>query len=268
MRLGDRSWSNEDVAKLKDLLNQKTFVELAQILERTPESVRSKCRQLGLKKKNPNTRTSDECRSIVKTYETNGIAHTCSSYRLTKDQVYGILDRYNKNKKKVAEQVSELRAVKFRCLAIKYARAHFLKEYAEDFASFCILRLYTDGIVTDLKYLLIDFKRETFGSNRTGPGRMRMNETHSKIEVRSSDLSCDHTTYEPEKNIAPHTMYELLDSVKIMGDHRACFLLYAVFGFDLKEISLCFGFSKSRACQLIAESEAILKKRNKAITHD
>lgn len=147
---------------------------------------------------------------------------------------------------------------KLRLKALKVASRNGLGDLAQDFASYCLVRFY-EGRASDLKYMLIDFKRETFGDARRESGARKM---QSNLGTAQTDLVVNGLKKELESsNNTDLSFFHALDSINLKGIERACIVLEVFFGFEQKEIALCFGITRGRVSQILSKAKERLRQK-------
>lgn len=246
-------WSTAEIDRLLELVNQKTYRELAEIFDCTVDSIRFQCKKLNIKKENPyDTRSQSERDRIFGSYEKIGLSLTASKYNLTLDTVKAIAARQKKRQKKLVSQFTVEDAEKFRGQALAVGFKRLPNGFAEDFASYCMVRAY-QGKISALKWMLIDYKRKTFGDLGSEKGT-------AKISGEDSFQIIDDLNGEEDKK---NHLYELVDAVRLSGDQRFCFLLSTVFGLNNREISVCLNVTATHVGNLLERAAEAIRKQNK-----
>lgn len=251
-------WTEEDIKKLKEVARDNTYNQLAELFKRTSESIRDKCRKLGLKKNNPKNRSRDECRDIYNYFRDHGARKAQQYYKLTEYQVQGIISREKRNQLKTAAGVDVNKAEKLRMQALKFGYKCNLGDHSEDFANYCVLRLYEDK-ESPLKYMVIDYKEKTFGDMSTDKGKIQAAAYWSMSEVGESDDDTIRINPIDESENRQH-IFEIVKDIRLVGEERVCFLLHTLFGLKQWEIGVCFGVGESRVCQILAKAKRSLRK--------
>jgi DNA-directed RNA polymerase specialized sigma24 family protein len=187
-------------------------------------------------------RSENECRHIFEFYNEHGLAATMQKYNLTRHQVSGVRWRWKQREKKIASGVIIKSVEKLRIKAMGYAFRYGLQSHAEDFASYCVLRLY-EGNNSDMRDMATDYKKATLGDLRTKKGKAKAD---ANLNLADPDQ-----LKETKSQIA---IFELIDSVPLKGRERICFIMHTVFGLTYPEIALCFGINRSRVSQILTEA--------------
>lgn len=202
-------------------------------------------------------RTRDENNKIAEYAIKHGNRVASLEFNLSYYTIKGIRSRYRGNEiKRIASLTPEMVA-KIRSKAIMIARRGNFGDYADDFASYAVLKR-VEGLRTGtnhLDYDLIDFKRETFGDNRKTIGR-----TKSQAYFTQASLE-DQEIVQPEKIELDWGYY----AGQFKDNERAILLLHYRFGFTQTECGYLFGFSESRACQILTIIISKIKKHKGTI---
>lgn len=158
-------------------------------------------------------------------------------------------------------QASELGAIRFK--AHRYAASRGLS-YADDFASYCVEQAML-GRPRNHRFLLVDFRRETFGNKRTNPGKLKSSETTEWVPA----LDVAPKNGEPGVVLsgilqpASFPVEGILDAAKANQMERACLVLAYHWGMSREEISRVFGVDASRVSQIIGKAAKKARKRLK-----
>lgn len=198
-------------------------------------------------------RSEITCRDIFEFYDEHGLAATMQKYNLTRHQVSGIRWRWKQREKKIASGVIIKSAEKLRIKAMGYAFHHGLQSRAEDFASYCVLRLY-EGKNNKIRRMAVDYKRLEFGDLTTAKGKAKADANRNLAD----------TELIPESK-SQLGIFELIDSVPLRGRERICFIMHTVLGLTYPEIALCFGINRSRVSQILTEVSKRFMKLQEAL---
>ena len=141
-----RQWNEEEISKLKELSEKHTMRELANIFDRTVDSIRDKIRKLNLKSRGLQKRSDDDIKNIVRTIDRFGIAHVAATSNLSKDTLSGIYRRHQSNEQKRLASFSKKRLEALRQKAFSHALYKGQRhEQAEEFASYLMLKFVENG---------------------------------------------------------------------------------------------------------------------------
>lgn len=254
-------WTEEETERLKALAPTHTYKQLCEMFGRNPDAIRAKLRSFGIKNLNASHRSEDQYYELLKQFRELGLKGFMEKNGFTKDQATGIVYRAKAREKKIAQGVRVSRAESLRLGAIGHACSNGLQSHAEDFASYCVMRLYEGRSTHRIRYMFVDYKRETFGDTRNDLGKIQNASSYMPIEIGDSEEDIYRVDPEEKKQNLP--VFELLRELPIKGPLRACFVLHAVHGLTMKEIALCFNVTESRISQILTEAEALIKKSYK-----
>lgn len=161
--------------------------------------------------------------------------------------------RFNAREKKRISSLSftEMEAVRVKAMMI--ARQKGYGEYAEDFASFAVLKRvegYRVG-TSHLDHDFVDFMRETFGRSI-----QRGKESAFAKSKLMGNMYYEELSHDVEQK-QDFDWDEVIEGLKLSEKERAIFIIHFRFGFNLKLCGYVFGVTESRSCQIVAE---VIKK--------
>lgn len=263
-----RPWTQQDLDQLNALAPQHTMAELAQILSRTPDSVRDKLRKLGLKTKGNKTRSDEDTKKLLTSVKKFGKQHVLNISDLSRDTLEGIIRRNNTRRLKSLKKISQKRIESLRKYAISHAcsRGRTLIE-AEEFASYALLKFVENGGNTlNIKWTYSDWiKCEVkikYDDNDvlTEDSQLISNATRNYVHITGTDAPIedelgDDESIVPEAKSLEIGLFELIDKMKTIqsSKKRAIFLMHTYFGLEQPEIAMCFGITSSRVSVIISE---------------
>ena len=268
-----RAWTNEELIRLKDLPSNHTIAELAQILNRTPDSVRDKLRKLGLKTKGNKTRSDEERHALIKSIKQLGVSHLAATSNLSYDTLYGIYRSHKNKEHKRLSSFSQKRLQALRQKALSYASGRGIRpEMAQEFASHLMLKFVEGGgkfIRPDWTYsqwlrdeLNIDYTKDNELTQVSSTAN-KIKSTYLQITGVDSDDSDDSIdSVVPASSENPISILDVLSELEhIDSIDRACFILSIHFGLTHKEIAMCFGVSEQRIDQRVKRALEYMRPR-------